>query len=140
MQTELDALHKNNTRDLTPLPKGQKIIGCRWILKLKLKTDGMVDKYKANLVAKGHNQVECIDYVDSFSLVAKVVTARMLLAIAASKNWLLHHVDVNNAFLHRYLEEDIYRQPPKGYHVPHGHVCKLKYLFMALNKSRGSGT
>ncbi|KAL0321959.1 UNVERIFIED_CONTAM: Retrovirus-related Pol polyprotein from transposon RE1 [Sesamum calycinum] len=100
----------------------------------------MVDKYKARLVANGYNQVEGIDYMDSFSLVAKAVTIRMLLSVAASKNWLLHHVDVNNAFLHRYLEEDIYRQLPKGYHIPHGHVCKLKDLFMALNKSRGSGT
>ncbi|KAL0411279.1 UNVERIFIED_CONTAM: putative mitochondrial protein [Sesamum latifolium] len=68
MQTELDAMHKNNTWDLTPLPKGQKAIGCRWIFKLKLKADGTVDKYKARLVAKGYNQVEGIEITWTTSL------------------------------------------------------------------------
>ncbi|KAL0440666.1 UNVERIFIED_CONTAM: Retrovirus-related Pol polyprotein from transposon RE2 [Sesamum radiatum] len=66
METELDALHKNNTWDVTPLPKDKKAIGCRLIYKLKFKADGSVDKYKARVVAKGYNQIEEIDYVDSF--------------------------------------------------------------------------
>ncbi|KAL0459159.1 UNVERIFIED_CONTAM: Retrovirus-related Pol polyprotein from transposon RE1 [Sesamum latifolium] len=57
---------------------------------------------------------------------AKAVTVRILLAVAASKNWLLHHIDVNNAFLHDFLEEDIYMEPPEGYQVPECNVCKLK--------------
>ncbi|KAL0433957.1 UNVERIFIED_CONTAM: Retrovirus-related Pol polyprotein from transposon RE1 [Sesamum latifolium] len=135
MKAELDALHKNNTWDITPLPKDKRAIGCRWIYKLKLKADGSVDKYKARLVAKGYNQIEGIDYVDSFSPVAKAVTVRVLLAVAASKNWLLHHVDVNNAFLHDFLEEDIYMEPPEGYQVIEGNVCKLKRSLYGLKQA-----
>ncbi|KAL0404362.1 UNVERIFIED_CONTAM: Retrovirus-related Pol polyprotein from transposon RE1 [Sesamum radiatum] len=135
MQVELDALHQNDTWDITPLPKDKKAIGCRWVYKLKLKSDGTIDKHKARLVAKGYNQVEGIDYVDSFSSVAKAVTVRTLLAVTASKHWTLHHIDVNNAFLHGTLDEEIYMQPPDGYSVPEGHVCKLKRSLYGLKQA-----
>ncbi|KAL0412157.1 UNVERIFIED_CONTAM: Retrovirus-related Pol polyprotein from transposon RE1 [Sesamum latifolium] len=135
METKLDALHKNNTWDVTPLPKDKRAIGYRWIYKLKLKADGSVNKYKARLVVKGYNQIEGISYIDSFSPVAKAVTVRILLAVAASKNWLLHHVDVNNAFLHGFLEEDIYMEPPEGYQVLEGNVCKLKRSLYGLKQA-----
>ncbi|KAL0373882.1 UNVERIFIED_CONTAM: Retrovirus-related Pol polyprotein from transposon RE1 [Sesamum radiatum] len=135
MQVELDALHQNDTWDITPLPKDKKAIGCRWVYKLKLKSDGTIDKHKARLVAKGYNQVEGIDYVDSFLPVAKAVTVRTLLAVTASKHWTLHHIDVNNAFLHGTLDEEIYMQPPDGYSVPEGHVCKLKRSLYGLKQA-----
>lgn len=56
-----------------------------------------------------------IDYVDCFSSVAKVVTIRILLAISTSKGWFLHQLDINNAFLNGFLEEEVYLLPPQGY-------------------------
>ena len=53
MFEELDALHKNHTWDMIGLPHCQSIIGCRWVYKIKTKTDGSVKRYKAHLVAKG---------------------------------------------------------------------------------------
>ncbi|KAK4396921.1 Retrovirus-related Pol polyprotein from transposon RE2 [Sesamum angolense] len=100
MDAEIQALEHNQTWDITPLPKDKKAIGSRWIYKLKLKPDGTVDRHKARLVAKGYTQVEGVDFYESFSPVAKVVTVRVLLALAASKNWNVHQIDVNNAFLH----------------------------------------
>jgi hypothetical protein len=64
----MDSLESNKTWHLVDLPPGCKPIGCKWILKKKLKPDGTVDKYKARLVAKGFRQRENIDFFDTFSL------------------------------------------------------------------------
>ncbi|KAL0340416.1 UNVERIFIED_CONTAM: Retrovirus-related Pol polyprotein from transposon RE2 [Sesamum radiatum] len=66
MNQELTALEKNDTWDLVELPPGKKAIGSRWVFKLKLNPDGSVQRHKARLVAKGYNQIEGVDYFDSF--------------------------------------------------------------------------
>ncbi|KAL0363677.1 UNVERIFIED_CONTAM: Retrovirus-related Pol polyprotein from transposon RE1 [Sesamum calycinum] len=131
MQEEIQALEHNKTWRITHLPDGKKAIGYKWVYKLKLKADGSVDRYKARLVAKGYNQIEGIDYTDSFSLVAKVVTVWLFLNIATSHGWPIHQLDVNNAFLHGYLDEDLYMVPPEGYLVEPGMAvkCYLHDLF-----------
>ncbi|KAL2235368.1 UNVERIFIED_CONTAM: Retrovirus-related Pol polyprotein from transposon RE1 [Sesamum indicum] len=126
MQSELRALEQNQTWDVTDLPPNKKPIGCKWVYKIKLNPDGSVERYKARLVAKGYNQVEGIDYFDRFSPVAKVVTIRVFLTVATGSRWPIHQIDINNAFLHGFLDEDIYIQAPAGYVVPSGKCCKLK--------------
>lgn len=78
------------------------------------------------MVTKGCNQVEGIDYTYTFAPIARLSTVRLLLAMAASKKWHMHHLDVNNVFLHAFNEEEIYMQPLDGYKpIPSSHVCKL---------------
>ncbi|KAL2225521.1 UNVERIFIED_CONTAM: Retrovirus-related Pol polyprotein from transposon RE1 [Sesamum indicum] len=135
MDTEIRALETNHTWKLTPLPAGKRAIGCKWVFKVKLRTDGSVERYKARLVAKGYNQIEGIDYTESFSPVAKTVTVRLVLTLAAANGWVLHQLDVNNAFLHGYLDEDIYMIPPVGYQVASGLVCKLERSLYDLKQA-----
>ena len=114
MQSELAALAANHTWSLTPLPPRKQPIRCRWVYKIKRRSDGTIERYKARLVAKGYTQLEGIDYHDTFSPTAKMLTVRCLLALAAAQDWSLHQLDVNNAFLHGDLHEEIYMCPPPG--------------------------
>ncbi|KAK4384958.1 Retrovirus-related Pol polyprotein from transposon RE1 [Sesamum angolense] len=136
MNEELTALDKNETWELASLPPGKKAIGCKWVFKVKLHPDGSVHRYKARLVAKGYNQVEGIDYFDSFSPVAKSVTVRVFMAVAVAKGWPLWQLDVNNAFLHGHLDEEVYMVPPEGYTcaVP-GRFCRLKRSLYGLKQA-----
>lgn len=74
MESEHQALLRNKTWHLVPLPKGKNVIGCKWVYKVKRKADGTVDRYKARLVAKGFKQRYGIDYEDAFSPVVKAAT------------------------------------------------------------------
>jgi hypothetical protein len=125
MQVELQALENTGTWVLVDLPPHVKPIGCRWVYKVKHHADGTVERYKARLVAKGYNQIEGLDYFDTFSPVAKLATVRMVIALASIHNWFLHQLDVNNAFLHGDLQEDVYMQPPPGVTNDTNKVCKL---------------
>ena len=127
MNKELIALKDNHTWDLTNLLAGKKAIGSKWVYNVKFKPDGSVDRFKGRLVAKGYNQIEEIDYFDNFSPVAKLVTIKLFLAITIAKSQPIHQLDINNAFLHGYLDEEVYMQPPEGYtKAILGQIGKLK--------------
>jgi hypothetical protein len=115
MDEEMAALDANVTWDLVTLPKDKKTIGCKWVYKVKHNADGSVSRYKARLVAKGYAQTYGIDYEETYSLIAKMTTVRTIIAMATTKGWFLHQMDVNNVFLHGDLQEEMYMQQPPGY-------------------------
>ena len=100
MDDEMVALDVNETWELVPLLEGKKVIGCKWVYKVKHKSDGSIKRYKARLVAKGYAQTYGFDYEDTFSLDAKMVLVRAVIALAGAKGWNLHQMDVKNDFLH----------------------------------------
>ncbi|MCO5570725.1 hypothetical protein L7F22_024453 [Adiantum nelumboides] len=116
MDEEMAAHDANETWDLVPLPKDKNMIGCKWVYKVKDNSDGSVSRYETRLVAKGYAQTYGMDYKETFSPVAKMAIVCVVIAVAASKGWLLHQMDVKNAFLHGDLQEEVYmEQPPQGY-------------------------
>eukprot|EP00253_Pinus_taeda_P007307 PITA_07307 len=117
MVDEMASLHKNEAWDLVELPTGRKPIGSKWVFKKRTNAERKVEKYKARLVAKGYPQVPGIDFGDTFSPVAKVTSIRLLLSVAATFDFELEQMDVKTTFLHRDLEEEIYRKQPEGFVV-----------------------
>ncbi|RVW82705.1 Retrovirus-related Pol polyprotein from transposon TNT 1-94 [Vitis vinifera] len=100
MHEEIRALEENGTWTLEPLPKGKRALGSQWVYRTKYFSNGDIERLKSRLVVLGNHQEAGIDYHETFSPVAKMTTVRAFLAIAASKNWELHQMDVHNAFLH----------------------------------------
>lgn len=90
MNKELQALHRNHTWTLVDLPVGKTPIGFKWVYKIKLKSDGTIERFKVRLVAKGYNQKWRIDFEETFSPVVKMSTVRCIIAIAAHRGWTLH--------------------------------------------------
>lgn len=78
MNAEFDALVKNNTWHLVPKEGVKNVIDCKWVYKIRTKTDDTLDRYKARLVAKGFKQRYDIDYEDTFSLVVTAATIRVI--------------------------------------------------------------
>lgn len=102
----------------------------------QIQPDGTVGNCKSRVVAQGFTQVEGLDYQGSFSPVAKWDTIRLLLNLTTVNHWFLHQVDINNAFLHGYLKEEIYVAPPLGYSkAQSGQVCKLVKSIYGLKQA-----
>ncbi|GJX98097.1 retrotransposon protein, putative, ty1-copia subclass [Tanacetum coccineum] len=115
MNKELKALEENKTWTLTLLPPNKKAVGYKWVYKIKFHSDGTMERYKARLVAQGFTRQEGIDYTETFAPVAKMVTVKTLLVVAIHKNWHITQLDINNAFLHGDLHEEVYISLPQGY-------------------------
>ncbi|KAK9724038.1 hypothetical protein RND81_05G043600 [Saponaria officinalis] len=124
---ETDSIMGNNTWVLADLPRGCKPLGCKWIFKKKMKVDGSIDKFKARLFIQGFRQKEGIDYFYTYAPVARITTIRLLIALAAINNLVIHQMDVKTTFLNGELKEEVYMKQPKGFIMPGNEhkVCKL---------------
>ncbi|KAL0534104.1 hypothetical protein IC582_028385 [Cucumis melo] len=131
VNSEIESIMHNHTWELVDLPLESTPLGCKWIFKRKMKTDGSIDKYKARLVAKGYKQQEGLDYFDTYSPVTRITSIRMLIAISALHGFEIHQMDVKTTFLNGELDEEIYIQQPEGFVSP-GQENKVYKLIRSL--------
>ena len=117
MKDEMESMRINQVWELVDLPLERKSIGNKWVLKIKRKADGSIDKYKAQLVAKGYTQREGVNYEETFSLVLRFSSIRLILAMVASLYLELQQMDMKTAFLNGELDEEIFMDQLIGFVV-----------------------
>ena len=137
MHEELNQFTRNDVWFLVPKSYEMNIIGSKWVFRNKLDEAGVITRNKARLVAKGYNQEEGIDYGETFSPVARLEAARLLLAFACMSGFKLFQMDVKSAFLNGIINEEVYVEQPLGFedHQHPKHVYKLKKALYGLKQA-----
>ncbi|KAA0032243.1 integrase [Cucumis melo var. makuwa] len=104
---EIDAIRRNETWELMEIPTNKQALGVKWVYITKLKSDANVEKYKARLV-KGYKQEYGVDFKEIFAPITIIETIRLILSLAAQKEWKVYKMDVESAFLNGHLKEEIF--------------------------------
>ncbi|GJT35103.1 retrovirus-related pol polyprotein from transposon TNT 1-94 [Tanacetum coccineum] len=137
MQEELNQFISNDVWELVPNPKDMTIIGTKWVFRNKLDENGVVSRNKARLVAQGYNQQEGIDYDETYALVPRLESIRILLAFACALDFKLFQMDVKSAFLNGFINEEVYVAQPPGFidFAKPNHVYRLKKALYGLKQA-----
>jgi hypothetical protein len=137
MQEEIDALQVNRTWELVSRPRHGNIITGKWVFRHKMRADGSLERYKACWVVRGFTQRPGVDFTETFSPVVKPASIRTVLTIAASRSWQVHQLDVKNAFLHGFIDEEVFCLQPAGFvDQDHpDHVCRLGRSLYGLKQA-----
>ena len=136
MIEEMNSMESNI--DLIDLSASRKTIRNKWVINIKHRTDGTIDRYKARLVAKGYTQQDGIhDYEETFSPMVRFASIRLILAIVARMDLELHQMGVKTAFLNGELDEEIYKDQPLGFELKgqERKVFKLKRSIYDLKQT-----
>lgn len=134
---EMRIIHMLNTWTLVPASEDMNILSSRWVHTVKIHPDGTVKKLSSRLVARGYEQEEGLDYLETLIIVVRTATIRLMLNIATTKGWTIKQLDVSSAFLHGELQEPVYMYQPDGFVDPEKpqHVCKLTKAFYGLKQA-----
>jgi hypothetical protein len=137
MRAELGSISNNQTWTLEELPTGIKPINSQWIFRLKPRIDGLPPIKKARLVAMGNQQKDGIDYLETFAPIINWVTIRTIVALVATNQWQIHHMDVRTAFINGNLKETVYMRQPRGFiEIGKEHLfCRLQKSIYGLQQS-----
>ena len=135
MREKMNSLWENDTYELTEPSKRRKALKKKWVFRLK-NDDEKLLKYKDRLMVKGFSQIQGIDFDEIFSPVVKMCSIRTILGLESSMNLKLEQLDVKTAFLHGYVDEEIFMEQPEGFKVKgkENMVCKLKKSLYGLKQ------
>src|SRR5258708_21455479 len=122
---ERRAFERMGVYEVGPHPKGRKVVGSRWVFRIKRGPDGTIQKYKARVIAQGFTQVENINYNKTFAPVAKFASLRTILALATEEDLEVHQMDVKSAYLNDVLQQEIFMEALPGLDDPEGMDLRL---------------
>jgi hypothetical protein len=126
IQEELTKLQALGTWKYAKLPKGRKTVGCKWVFIVKYTPIGLINRYKARLIAQGFSQSLGDNYLETFSPIIRAESLRVLLAIGALEDLEIKQVDVVSAYPRAQLHATVYMRPPKALGAPEGTVLLLE--------------
>jgi hypothetical protein len=134
MQEELNNFKRNKVWSLRPK---QNIVGTKWVFHNKQDEHGIVTRNKARLVAKGYSQIEGLDFEETFALVARLESIRILLVYATHHGFKLYQMDVKSSFLNGTIKEEVYVEQPPGFESEeyHNNVYKLYKALYGLKQA-----
>jgi len=132
---ELTKLQALDTWEYAELPPGKKAVGCKWVFTVKYTPTGLIDRYKARLVAQGFSQVPGDDYLETFSPTIRAESLRILLAIGAFEDLEMRQIDVISAYPRSKLHAVVYMRPPEALKCPKNRVLLLKNSLYGLKQS-----
>ncbi|KAF8755410.1 Reverse transcriptase (RNA-dependent DNA polymerase) [Rhizoctonia solani] len=135
MQNEVSTFDKLDTTKLTKLPYERKAMGNKWVLTLKRNENGEPVRYKAQLVVQGFSQQPGIDFDKTFAPVVRLDSICTLVLLANNNNWDVQQLDVNAAYLHAPIEEDLYMQQIPYFNNGTDRVLKLKQSIYGLKQA-----
>lgn len=133
IQEELKAHERNETWELVKKPDKVKIIGCKWVFRIKDENNGPL--YKSRLCAMGCSQKYQVDYTETFSPTVRYDSLRVMLSKVCQYNLKMIQFDIKTAFLYGNINEDIYMTPPEGLCIQENLVCKLKKSLYGLKQA-----
>jgi hypothetical protein len=136
MKEELNNFTRNEVWHLVPRPN-QNVLGTKWVFRNKQDEHGVVKRNKARLVAKGYSQVEGLDFDETYALVARLESIRILLAYATYHGFKLYQMDMKSAFLNGPIKEEVYVEQPSRFEDNEypNHVCKLSKVLYGLKQA-----
>ena len=137
MEVEMESIKRNNVWELVELPKGRSSVGSKWVFKKKVNDEGVVERYKARIVAQGFSQKFGLDYDETFCPVLRFESVRTVIALSVQHSLRIHQMDVTAAFLNGDLQEEVFMSQPEGF-VAKGQehlVCRLNCSLYGLKQS-----
>ncbi|CAI7911015.1 unnamed protein product, partial [Closterium sp. NIES-54] len=137
MDKELKALEERNTWKVIPIgvARNKTVLTGKWVFRVKTKADGTIDKFKARWVVRGFDQEHGRDFTETFALVSRHTSLRILLAIAAMKKKKLRQIDVANAFLYAPVDAEIFVELPHGSHREPNQVCQQQKSLYGIKQA-----
>jgi hypothetical protein len=132
---ELTKLQALETWEHAELPPGKKALGFTWVFTVKYTPTGLIDRYKARLVAQGFGQVSGDNYLETFSPAIRAESLRLLLALGAYEDLEIRQIDVVSAYPRSTLHATVYMRAPEALKVPKGQVLLVKKSLYGLKQS-----
>jgi Reverse transcriptase (RNA-dependent DNA polymerase) len=134
MEEEYDTLTDKDSWEIVDRTPDMKVLGVTWAYRCKRFPDGLVRKLKARFCVRGDQQVEGIDFFDTYAPVVQWSTIRLMLMVSLMLNLATQQVDYTCAFLHALLDDEVYCHMPRGFEQP-GKVLRLKRSLYGLKQS-----